>query len=368
MVITKRLKLYLPNKKKAELLTKTAKTQTACVNWWIEKIREIESTNIKELQRQFYYPARKEFGLGATMTQLAEYTAIRLVRASKRKRRNAPNLKKNIISVSQLKIDKNNLGISFGKGYFWIPFHSQAIPKGKIKESKIKQVGKDWYCLLSIDIETPKPKKYKRVMGVDLGLAKIAAIADGNGKNTKFFRGEALRAKRNHYYRLRKKLQPKIRQGNVYKLLKRIGKKESNWITDQNHKISRAIVNTAKKNKRTIALEDLTGITRQLKFNKKTKRMITGWSFRQLSDFIKYKARLEGLPDVLVVDPRETSKRCPKCGHISRSNRKSQERFVCKRCGYESNADRIGAMNIAQRAAGLLAEPITHGQQGIALM
>ena len=336
-------------------MDKTARTQTACVNWWVERIRELKSTNIKELQSQFYYPARKKFGLGATMTQLAEYTAIRMVRASRRKRTKAPFLNKELLTVSALKIDGDNLGITFGQRYFWIPFHSQEIPEGEIRESKIKKVDGIWYCFLSVKVQEPKAKKYKRIMGVDLGLAKIATVADWNGNNTKFFRGEQARFKRNHYYQMRKKLQPKVKQGNVYKLLKRIGKKESNWMTDKNHKISRQIVNMAKKNKRTIALENLTGITERLRFNKKTRRMLTGWSFRQLADFIKYKSRLAGLPDVLVVDPRETSKRCPKCGYTSRSNRKSQERFRCNKCGYESNADRVGSMNIAQKGTELLA-------------
>lgn len=354
MIITRKLKLYPPNKNKEKLLIRTAELQTACVNYWIEKIKEIESTSIKELQKRFYYEARGKFKLGATMTQLAEYTAIRLVRTSKKKRRDAPSLKSQIMSVSNLKIDKNNLGISFGEGYFWIPFKSQTIPEGRFKESKIKKINNNWYCFLSVEVKEPKVKKYKRTMGVDLGLAKIAVIADSNGKNTKFFRGEQLRAKRSYYYQLRKKLQPKIKQGNVYKLLKKLSKKESNWMTDTNHKISREIVNIATKNKRTIAIENLAGIRERIKATRKVRRMLHSWSFNQLASFIEYKARLAGLHCVSV-DPRETSRKCPKCGYISRSNRKSQERFKCKHCGYESNADRIGAMNIAQRATELLA-------------
>ena len=125
-------------------------------------------------------------------------------------------------------------------------------------------------------------------------------------------------------------------------------------MNDINHKISREIVNIALKNKRSIAIENLTGITERLKVNKKTRSMLHKWSFKQLADFIKYKAHLVGL-EVSSVDPRETSRMCPKCGFVSRSNRKSQERFICNKCGYESNADRVASMNIAQRATGLLA-------------
>lgn len=354
MVITRKLKLY-PNKKKGELLQEIADRQTVCVNWWIDRIREVEHTNVKELHQKFYRRAREEFDLGAVMIQLAEFVAIRLARTAKKKRKDSPYLKQKLIAVNQIKIEKKNLGTSFGRGYVWTPFKSQEIPQGRIKESKIKNVNGVWYCFLLIEISEPKPKGYKRMMGVDLGLAKIATLADWNGRNTKFFRGEQLRRKRQHYYNLRKKLHPKLKQGNVYKVLKRNGQKESNWIRTTNHQISRAIVNVAIKNKRTIVLENLTGITERLKVNKKTRRMLSGWSFRQLADFIKYKARLAGLPDVLVIDPRGTSKTCPKCKYTSRSNRKSQERFKCNKCNYESNADRVASMNIAQKGIELLA-------------
>ena len=38
---------------------------------------------------------------------------------------------------------------------------------------------------------------------------------------------------------------------------------------------------------------------------------------------------------------------CPICGHIEKSNRdKKLHLFTCKNCGYKSNDDRIGAMNL----------------------
>lgn len=358
MVITKKLKLYPPNKQKLKLLEKTALSQSKCVNFWIDKIKKLGNTDIKELQRKFYYEAKNKFNLGAISIQLAKHIAIIMVRTSNKKQTDFPYLKQKIIITSRILLEENNIGFAFGNtGRFWIPFHSQTIPKGKLKESKLKVINNEWYCFLTIDIDEPKVKKYKRILGIDLGLAKIATATDNKGKNTLFFRGEESKYKRHKYYEMRKKLQPLIKKGNVYKLLKKISKKESNWMTDTNHKISREIINLGRNKKMEIAVENLTGITERLKFNKKTRRMLKGWSFRQLQDFIKYKAQLAGLPYV-TVDPRETSKKCSKCGYVSRSNRKSQERFKCNKCGYETNADRNGAINIAKRATGLSVYPI----------
>ena len=51
--------------------------------------------------------------------------------------------------------------------------------------------------------------------------------------------------------------------------------------------------------------------------------------------------------EVVLVDAHYTSQRCPKCGSIGKSNRdKNIHQYVCSNCGYSSNDDRVGAMNI----------------------
>lgn len=53
--------------------------------------------------------------------------------------------------------------------------------------------------------------------------------------------------------------------------------------------------------------------------------------------------------NVVLVNPDFTSQMCPKCGHISKNNRKSQETFCCEKCGHENNADINAAINIKDR-------------------
>jgi transposase len=51
-----------------------------------------------------------------------------------------------------------------------------------------------------------------------------------------------------------------------------------------------------------------------------------------------------------LVPPHYTSQTCPEshggCGHVSASNRKDRDTFVCVRCGFTAPADKVGAMNI----------------------
>ena len=53
--------------------------------------------------------------------------------------------------------------------------------------------------------------------------------------------------------------------------------------------------------------------------------------------------------NVVLVNPDFTSQMCPKCGHISKNNRKSQETFCCEKCNHKNNADINAAKNIKGR-------------------
>ena len=64
---------------------------------------------------------------------------------------------------------------------------------------------------------------------------------------------------------------------------------------------------------------------------------------------LAYKAARKG-GVVVKVNPAYTSKTCPVCQHIDKSNRESQAVFRCKACGFQDHADRVGATNIRTRA------------------
>ena len=67
-----------------------------------------------------------------------------------------------------------------------------------------------------------------------------------------------------------------------------------------------------------------------------------GWyNFRLL---LEYKQAWRG-GQVVAVDPRNTSRTCPECGHVAKENRKN-ERFRCQACGHAAHADHVGALNI----------------------
>jgi IS605 OrfB family transposase len=62
-------------------------------------------------------------------------------------------------------------------------------------------------------------------------------------------------------------------------------------------------------------MEDLTNICANIKAGKRVRTRMHRWAFRQLQDFVSYKAQGAGL-SVAFVDPAYTSQTCSVCGEL----------------------------------------------------
>ncbi|MET8052469.1 transposase [Streptosporangium sp. NPDC005286] len=98
-----------------------------------------------------------------------------------------------------------------------------------------------------------------------------------------------------------------------------------------------------------LALEDLSGIREPVTVRKAQRADLHSWGFHQLRTFVTYKAALAGVA-VRLVDPRNTSRTCPGCGHIDRRNRPTRDEFRCVSCGLVGPVDYFAAINIGRRA------------------
>lgn len=77
-----------------------------------------------------------------------------------------------------------------------------------------------------------------------------------------------------------------------------------------------------------------------------------GWfEFRRQLD---YKTAWNG-GHLVAVPPHNTSRACPCCGHIAKENRQTQAQFACAECGFEENADLVGAINVLRTGHARLA-------------
>lgn len=214
-----------------------------------------------------------------------------------------------------------------------------AVKKGQADLVYIKGT---FYLLLALKYEDTPKIEASSVLGVDLGVSKIAVDSEGNA-----YTGEDVEAKRVWFQSRRDTLQA-VGTKSAKRRLKKLSGNEANYRRTKNHQVARRIVDTAKDTNCVIAIEDLNGIRKGTRFRKSQRARMSGWAFHQLRSFIEYKAALVGV-DVVKVDPRNTSRTCSACGHCDKANRKSQSEFVCQSCKHSENADLNAAKNIRSR-------------------
>jgi IS605 OrfB family transposase len=205
----------------------------------------------------------------------------------------------------------------------------------------------NYYINIVVEVPTQPRNRTPKVLGVDLGLRDIASTSTG-----KSWHGQQLRETRAKFARVRASIQSK-RTKSSKRLLRRLSGRERRFQKWVNHNISKQLVAEA-KNFGVIAFEDLTGIRQRAKVRKSQKREHNSWAFYQLRLLTEYKANVAGI-DLVLVDPRYTSKTCNCCQVIG--NRKGKN-FSCvnKLCGWVGDADHNGALNIAS-LAGMVVNP-----------
>lgn len=178
------------------------------------------------------------------------------------------------------------------------------------------------------------------VVGVDFGITRPAVAS-----NNRFFGKRSWKNTERRYFRLKRALQSKG-SDSATRHLKKLARKVSRFRLDCDHVVSRQLVQSVSPGT-TIAIENLMEIRNTTKQNgKQQRRAMHQWSFNRLRDLLVYKAEEYGCM-VVAIDPRHTSQRCSRGGYVHRSNRRSQARFKCRKCGFELNADLNGSRNIA---------------------
>lgn len=204
---------------------------------------------------------------------------------------------------------------------------------------------RDGSYYLAIAIKKPEPPVADMsggVLGVDLGIVELATDSEGNSYSGKQVKSVRCRLKEH-----RRRLQ-KCGTNSAKKRLRKIACKQSRFVRDTNHCISKKIVQTACDSLKAIALEKLTNIReRTVNLGKNMRWLLGNWAFHQLRACITYKAKQIGI-DVIGVNPRNTSRTCSVCLFCDKANRKSQSHFECISCGFQANADYNASCNIAR--------------------
>jgi putative transposase len=356
-----------PTKEQAQALKRTLE---ACNKACSEASRVgFEAFGMKvrqfNLQKVVYRRLREEFGLTAqaairSIAKVAD--AYTTARTNKAKLEEPIGFRKHAAQPYDDRIFRFLAGYKVSiwtlDGRLKIPFicgsRQQALLEHRKGEVDLMFIRGRWYLAVVCDVPDPEAIQFNDVLGVDFGVVNLAYDSEG-----KPYTGAAVEAVRSRYALKRAMLQRRGTKGAKRRLknkrrLKKLSGKEARFRKHENHRISKKIVATAERSHSAIALEDLTYIRKRVKATRAQRNRLAGWSFKQLCDFVTYKAQRLGIP-VLPQDPRDTSRACPECGFVHKGNRKTQSTFSCLECGYTAPGDFVGARNLRSRALGATA-------------
>lgn len=253
----------------------------------------------------------------------------------------------------QVKLDQANSRVFLPK-LGWLRYRNSREVLGAVKNITVSQSCGKWFVSIQTEREVEQPLPQGGAVGIDMGITRFATLSDGTcyAPLNSFKRHEtALR-------RAQQSMSRKTKFSNNWKKAKarvqRIHSRIGNARRDYLHNAT----TTISQNHAMVCIEDLqvrnmsksaAGTTEKPGKKVRAKSGLNksildqGWyEFRRQLD---YKLAWSG-GYLIVVPPQNTSRTCPACGYVSAENRTSQAKFACVECGFEENADLVGAINI----------------------
>jgi len=326
------------------------------------------------LHKNGYEKAKQLFNLNTALIQTARDKAVEILKSFNKRKKNGkvkserPKLKKisirfdkrcysfakttNVLTPYWLTLSLNrrtriSLPIKFGKRQQKL---IEEALQGKWEFSTVEMVKRDgeWHAHFLLKKEVELIDEPETFVGVDLGewnVATAVAVSKYNPSKPmkgQFWSGAKIREIKGKYAYIRRKLQRKKR----IDLVKRIGSKEGRIVNQVIHTIAKEVVEYAKQfPKPIIVMEELKNIRENMNGSGKLNRRLHAWSFRKLQTYIEYKSNLEEIL-VVYVNPKNTSKKCHRCGHVAQSVEGRE--FKCPYCGLVYNRDLNSAINLAR--------------------
>ena len=245
----------------------------------------------------------------------------------------------------------------------WVGYRKSQDITGVIKNVTVIRRGDKWDISIQTEYEVVSPAPNPSEIGIDMGVKRFATLSDGD-----FFEPlNAFKREREKLAKLQGKLaRQKKGSRNSRKTKRKIARlhcRIADSRRDFLHKTSTQIA----KNHSVVYVEDLKVSNmsasaagtkenpgKKVKQKSGLNRSILDQGWYGFFQMLSYKLKWRG-GKLIKVDPRNTSRTCPRCGFVSAENRKSQASFVCVSCGYSSNADEVGAINILRAGRARLA-------------
>ena len=263
----------------------------------------------------------------------------------------------------QFELDQVNARIKLPK-LSWVRYRKSRDVLGEPKNVTVSQSCGRWYVSIQTEREvSAATATATTAIGIDVGITRFATMSDGvfiTPLNS--FKTHEARLRR--YQRaMSRKVKFSANWRKAKAKVQRIHRDIGHCRRDFLHKASTALV----KQHALICIEDLqvknmsasasgsvAAPGRNVRQKSGLNRSILDQGWGEFRRQLEYKSAWSGTI-MVAVPPHHTSQTCPCCGHVSADNRTTQAKFACVNCGYENNADVVGAINVLERGQRLLA-------------
>jgi putative transposase len=362
MLIAHRIRLD-PNKVQATYLTRAAGTARFAYNWALAEWQrqyaahlanpEVPTPSQLSLRRQLNAIKREQFPWMLEVTKNAPQMAIvQLGHAFKnffeRRARYPAFRRKGVhdrfsLTNDQFRIDGKRIHIpKLG----WVRMREALRFSGRILSATVSRRADKWD--VSITVDTPDsplpPAENQGVVGVDLGVAALATLSNGE-----VWTGpKALRSLLERLRRLSRRLSRKVKGSRnrvkAKSTLARLHARIVNLRREGLHQLTTSIT----RRFHTIGIEDLN--VKGMLANRHLSRAIADMGFYELRRQLEYKAAWRG-GCVIVADRwYPSSKTCSCCGHVVKMLTLAQRSWTCPGCGITHDRDLNAAANLKNLA------------------
>lgn len=235
------------------------------------------------------------------------------------------------------------------------------IGKVNYQNPRIAYDNKYWYLTFSYEIEELNSLDLDVVIGVDLGVRKLAVTSEGRiYKNinetdrVKMLerRKARLQRKLSKKYQINKRENKLIKTNNILKLeqqIRLIDRRLKNIRETHIHTITNDLVKTKPS---IIVIEDL-NVSQMLK-DKYLSKSIKDCCFYKFRSFLEYKCRYYGIRLTVADRYYASSKICSVCNSIN-THLGSNEIYICPHCGRVIDRDLNAAINLRNYGLSLIA-------------
>ena len=318
--------------------------------WELDKL-----PSINQAHQMFYKILRKQGFRAHQCKQIYKY-ALSIVKSAKRNGGRKPVLKKLSARLDKYdaKVDLENqtVIVKLRSKVFKIKLlHRGAYIRKFIGRKwyevtiSINKQGKIWICIpFRWEYNQYKPR---RLIAQDTNLRHLV-LFDGKRfrrVKTRFIEALSLKA---HAENLQKKY-PRMWRYNkrILSRIRSLHGRSRNMVVDWSRKYAKYLVLKARRMRAGIVLEDLEELWNSIsKRNSTLAWRLSRFAYRKLLHAIITKCIEYNVP-LILLNPRNTSTMCPKCGAKLNYNHRLA---ICPNCKFTTDRDKVGALNIYLRA------------------